>query len=189
MVENDDEKASAALRRIAQANHQPARGNGLSQLTAGKLHFVPLAKYHSREVARLLSQRLEEHGIAFYTQRSRMYIQILVDFERREDAFRLLHDFQRKHADVKPRAISRDYDAVFVLAAVTAGCFVASFFIPAFNRLAPVAVLITGASLCVVVERWHRQYRYRKLTQLSIAEMFAIIFLFAVNLAIWRAVL
>lgn len=189
MVENDDEKASAVLRRIAQANHQPAAGDGLGSQQSDRLHFVPLAKYHSREVARLLSQRLEEHGIAFQTERSRMYVRIFVDFERREDAFRLLRDFQSQHADVKPRTISRDYDAVFVLAAVTAGCFVASFFVPAFNRLAPVAVLITGASLCIVVERWHRQYRYRKLTQLSIAEMFVVVFLFAVNLAIWRAVL
>ncbi len=175
---------SSTLHRLAKSNPPRTTGPGIQ---AG--HFVKLCQYHNRSVAAELCERLQENGIGIKTRSTRMFVDISIDFENRLEAFRILDDFKESHPDTKPRNYSRDYDLVFLIVFVTAvvGCI--SFGLSAFNWLFPVATTTSGISLCIVVERWHRNYRYHNGMHFTIKDILGLTFIFGVNCAIWRFVL
>jgi len=170
----------STLTRLARANNPPAKGIGIQPG-----HLVPLCKYHSRSIAAKLTQRLVESGIRTKTGTTRMYVSISVAFENRQTAFQILKDFQESHSDTKPRSISRDYDAVFLIGFATLVFAAISVVVPTFTKFAPFAVLTTGISLCLMIERWHRQYRYHDGKHFTIIDLFVLTTIVAVNCAAW----
>jgi len=114
-----------------------------------------------------------------------MYVSISVAFESRQTAFQILKDFQESYEDTKPRSISRDYDAVFLIGFVTIVFAAVSVVVPTFAKFAPFAVLTTGISLCIIIERWHRQYRYHDGMHFTIIDLFVLTAIVAVNCAAW----
>ncbi len=184
MGDRSESRVTSTLRRLATANQPQVRGEGMQPGD-----YILLCKYHNRCVASELQQRLEEDGIRAKTKTTRMYVSFFVTFENREKALQILDDFAESHVDTRPRRVSRDYDLVFLVGFVTMVVAAFSFFSSTFTRLAPVAVLMTGISLSIVIERWHRQYRYQEGTHFTLRELFGLTTLFAANLAIWRLAL
>ncbi len=172
-----------ALSRIADANQKVTMGSGLDSNAT-----IPLCRFHNRSLASELSQQLQASGIRVRLKPNRLYVEIHVAFEDRHAAMAALAEFKTTHCDSQPRKFSRDYDFAFVIMfiAIVIGAWAA--FVPAFSRLTPVAILLTGVSLAIVVERWHRQYRLHSGLKFSIYDIVMLTLVVALNVAVWRAV-
>ena len=184
MGDRSESRVTSPLRRLATANKPQVPGTGMQPGD-----YLLLCKYHNRSVASELQQRLEEDGICVKTTTTRMYVSFFVMFENRKKALQILDDFAESHVDTEPRRVSRDYDLVFLIGFATMVVAAVSAIAPTFTRLAPVAVLTTGTTVCIVVERWHRQYRYQDGSHFTLRELFGLTTLLAANLAIWRLAL
>lgn len=181
MGDTPESRVTSTLRRLATLNKPQAPGTGIQPGD-----YILLCRYHNRSVASQLLQRLQENGVCAKAKRARMYVSFFVLFENREKALQILDDFAKSHVDTEPRRVSRDYDLVFLIGFATMIAAAVSFFAPTFTRLVPAAVLTTGISLSVVIERWHRQYRYQDGIHFTLRELFGLTTLLAANLAIWR---
>lgn len=179
--ESRAEKAQATLHRIAGANVPPSKGVGVKPG-----HFIPLAHYRSRKVARLLKQRLQENGLRIISKNSRTQASILVAIEDRHDAFRILDEFQKNNPDTKSGRFTRDFDILLLGSFATLIVALISSSIATASAWASLAVLVTGVSICVVVERCPRNYRYYDGFQISISELLSLVFICSFDLAIWR---
>jgi len=169
------------LGRIASANTSPSKGPGI---TAGD--FIPLAHYRSRKVARQLQNRLRNSGIRTKSHCSRTRLTILVAVEDRQDAFRVLGDFQQQHPDTKPQRFTRDYE-LLVLGSV-ASCVMAAmaWYLPTATPWVSLLVLVSGISISIFAERIRRKCRHYDGFQISISDLLLLVVVCSVNLALWR---
>ena len=173
-----------SLDRIADANQALTAGSGI-----GPCDYISLCRFHSRSVASELIRKLGENGVAARTTATRMYVNIQVAFQDRQAAFRILDEFRKSHEDVKPRTVSRDYDGVLLIAFATTVYIAFTAVMPGFTTLTTLAVVVTAISICIVVERLHRQYRLHSGQTFSLRDMMIAMTILAINLAVWRAVL
>ena len=172
---------ASTLQRLAESNPHRSTGPGIYAR-----HYLPLCRYHNRNIAAELCARLEENAISVKATSTRMYVSISVAFENRAEAFRMLDEFKESHADTLPRKFSRDYDLVFLIAFATLVVTAMSFSVSPLGKLIPFALMTNGISLCILVERWHRSYRYRNGWRFSLREILEVTIICAVNCAIWR---
>lgn len=170
-----------SLQRISEANQVVEAGAGISPSD-----FIPLCRYHSRSVATKLKEILLGHGVAVRTVTTRMYVNFEVAFKDRLVAARLLEDFRQSHVDLRPRAFSRDYDVVILIAFVTIVLAVGTAVVQQFVRLMPLCILVTGITLSIVVERIHRHDRLHDGYVFTLKELLILTTLFALNIGVWR---
>ena len=173
-------KAAETLQRLSVANERVAEGPGVSED-----HMMPLCRYHNRIVAAKLKEQLQRAGIAVRAKKFRLYVEIFVDFNQRDRAFEVLEQFRQTVSDTKPRKFSRDYDIVFLIAGTTLLATAITAFSP-LGGLVAIAVFTTGLTVCVVVERIQRQYRYRVGKGFALWEILLLVTLVAINAAIWH---
>lgn len=133
-----------------------------------------------------LKEVLLAHGVDVRTKETRMYVNFEVAFKDRMMAARLLEDFRQSHVDLQPRAFSRDYDVVILIAFVTVVLAVGTAAVQQFARLTPLCILVTGISLSIVVERIHRHYRLHDGYVFTLKELLILTMLFALNMGAWR---
>lgn len=169
------------MQRISEANQDLAVGPGI-----GPSDFVPLCRYHSRSVAKKLKEILLDHGLVVRIKETRMYVNFEVAFKDRIVAASLLEDFRQSEVDLRPRAFSRDYDGVILIAFVTVVLAVGTAAVQQLTRLTPLCILVTGISLSIVVERIHRHYRLHNGYVFTLKELLILTTLFALNLGAWR---
>lgn len=175
-------RIASTLKRLADSNPHRAIGPGIQPG-----HYVPLCQYFNRILAEKLCLRLEENGIATKTNSTRLFVAVSVSSENCAQAIRILDDFKGSYPDTQPRKFSRDYDFVFLILFATS--VIALFSIASGKWSVPVAVLTSGVSLCIVIERWHRHQRYHNGMHFTLKDILGFTIVCAVNFAVWRLVI
>ena len=189
--ESPKSSIASTLQRLAESNPHRATGPGIQ---AG--HYVPLCQYYNRNLAEVLCLRLQASGIDTKTNSTRLFVSVSVSSEKCSEAIRILDDFKESHPDTQPRKFSRDYDLVFLIffATLIIDLFSFGWLLSrhrpgaTFKWLIPVAVTMSGVSLCVVVERWHRHKRYHNAMHFTLKDLLWLTIVCAVNFAVWRLV-
>lgn len=173
---------ASTLQRLAESNPHRATGPGIQPG-----HYVPLCQYYNRKLAAKLCLRLDENGIGTKTESTRLFVAVSVDAANCDQAIRILNEFKASNPDTRPSRFSRDYDVVFLIFFATSVLAFASLVTRKWS--VPIGVAISGASLCFVAERLHRQKRYHEAMHFTLLDLFGITSIFGVNFAIWRYVL
>ncbi len=174
---------AVTLQKIAAVNEQVASGPGLAPE-----HLIPLCKYHNRSLARDLIHLLKDNGICPEIRTTRMFCFFSVKCNDYSTASKLLKEFEVLNPDTPTKSFSRDFDAIILVGVVTVFVVGISFFLPSYSGLEPVALLVSGISCSIVIERINRNYRYLKGKHFSLGDIMSLTAIVAVNFAIWKLV-
>ena len=92
-------------------------------------------------------------------------------------------------SDTVPRKFSRDYDSVFLLAPLTLLAAYITYASPPILNYVWIAVVTSGATAMIFVERVNRQYRHHFGTQWGIQDLLLATAAVDINIWVWLAVL
>ncbi len=151
-------------------------------------HFVPLCKYRNRNAARGLIRFLEDNEVHLEVRTTRSAVMLLVGREDFRAATKLLSEFQEPMLDAQTK-FGRDSNATILIGFVTVfAAGIVTSLQQSLNGFAPVAILINGSSLALLVERWNSRNRNRNGKHFSLADIMRLTALVAINIAIWQMV-
>lgn len=172
------------LRRIADGNHHVESGTGI-----GPNHLVPVCSITNRSLAATLKQRLIEENVMVQSRRERLCTRFFVAREDMTNTLRIRETLLAEQSDSVPRKFSRDYDSVFLLAPFTVLAAFLTYASPWISNSVWIAVLTSGVTAMIFLERWNRHYRNYFGSQWGIQDLLLGTTSTAINIAVWQSVL
>jgi hypothetical protein len=185
MLTNDsNSRYGETLRRIADGNRHVEAGTGISSN-----HLVPVCSITNRTLAAIFEQQLIDENVVVESRRERLCTRFFVARENMTDALRIREKLLSEQSDSVPRKFSRDYDSFFLLAPFVFLAAFITYILPKTSNNVWIAVLTSGVTAMIFLERRNRRYRNYLGSQWGIQDLFWGATATAINIAVWRYVI